>query len=146
MERFLEISQLSVAFPKAPVPVLREIDLQIARGEYVAVIGHSGCGKSTLLNVIAGLLPATAGGVVLEGREIDGPGPSISLPSSTTPPAVAGSSPAMTFSNVDLPQPLWPMTATYSPRAICRSISRSTGTGARGKATESWEISRKRSM
>jgi nitrate/nitrite transport system ATP-binding protein len=73
--RYLEISQLSVAFPKAPVPVLREIDLQIARGEYVAVIGHSGCGKSTLLNVIAGLLPATAGGVVLDGREIDGPGP-----------------------------------------------------------------------
>ncbi len=75
MDRFLEISQLSVAFPKAPVPVLREIDLQIARGEYVSVIGHSGCGKSTLLNVIAGLLPATAGGVVLEGREIAGPGP-----------------------------------------------------------------------
>ncbi|MDB5374697.1 MAG: nitrate transporter ATP-binding protein [Belnapia sp.] len=75
MERFLEISQLSVAFPKAPVPVLREIDLQITRGEYVAVIGHSGCGKSTLLNVIAGLLPATAGGVVLDGKEIDGPGP-----------------------------------------------------------------------
>ena len=75
MERFLDISQLSLAFPKAPVPVLREIDLQIARGDYVAVIGHSGCGKSTLLNVIAGLLPATAGGVVLEGKEIDGPGP-----------------------------------------------------------------------
>src|SRR4051794_26968374 len=75
MERFLEISQLSVAFPKAPVPVLREIDLTIARGEYVAVIGHSGCGKSTLLNVIAGLLPASAGGVVLEGREVEGPGP-----------------------------------------------------------------------
>ncbi|MBL6454097.1 ABC transporter ATP-binding protein [Belnapia sp. T6] len=75
MDRFLDISQLSVAFPKAPVPVLREIDLQIARGEYVSVIGHSGCGKSTLLNVIAGLLPATAGGVVLEGREIEGPGP-----------------------------------------------------------------------
>jgi len=75
MDRFLDISQLSVAFPKAPVPVLREIDLTIARGEYVAVIGHSGCGKSTLLNVIAGLLPATAGGVVLEGREVEGPGP-----------------------------------------------------------------------
>ncbi|WP_043338731.1 ABC transporter ATP-binding protein [Belnapia moabensis] len=75
MDRFLDISQLSVAFPKAPIPVLREIDLQIARGEYVSVIGHSGCGKSTLLNVIAGLLPATAGGVVLEGREIEGPGP-----------------------------------------------------------------------
>ncbi|WP_149537612.1 ABC transporter ATP-binding protein [Siccirubricoccus phaeus] len=75
MDRFLDISQLSVAFPRAPVPVLREIDLTIRRGEYVAVIGHSGCGKSTLLNVIAGLLPATAGGVVLEGREVEGPGP-----------------------------------------------------------------------
>ena len=75
MDRFLDISQLSIQFPKSPVPVLRQVDLRIARGEYVAVIGHSGCGKSTLLNVIAGLLPATAGGVVLEGREIDGPGP-----------------------------------------------------------------------
>jgi len=74
-DRTLEISRLSIAFPKSPVPVLHDVDLQIARGEYVAVIGHSGCGKSTLLNVIAGLLPATAGGVLLEGREIDGPGP-----------------------------------------------------------------------
>src|SRR3954470_1588608 len=75
MDRFLDISQLSIQFPRSPVPVLRQVDLQIARGEYVAVIGHSGCGKSTLLNVIAGLLPPSAGGVVLEGREIDGPGP-----------------------------------------------------------------------
>ena len=74
-DRFLDISQLSIQFPRSPVPVLRQVDLQIARGEYVAVIGHSGCGKSTLLNVVAGLLPTTAGGVVLEGREIDGPGP-----------------------------------------------------------------------
>ncbi len=73
--RFLEITQLTVAFPRSPAPVLRQIDLQVARGEYVAVIGHSGCGKSTLLNVVAGLLPATAGGVLLDGREIDGPGP-----------------------------------------------------------------------
>ncbi len=75
MHPFLDITRLTVAFPKAPVPVLREIDLKIERGEYVAVIGHSGCGKSTLLNVVAGLLPATAGGVLLEGREISGPGP-----------------------------------------------------------------------
>jgi len=73
--RFLDISQLSISFPKSPLPVLSGVDLQIARGEYVAVIGHSGCGKSTLLNVIAGLLPASGGGVVLEGREIAGPGP-----------------------------------------------------------------------
>jgi nitrate/nitrite transport system ATP-binding protein len=73
--RFLEITQLSISFPKSPLPVLHDVDLQIARGEYVAVIGHSGCGKSTLLNVIAGLLPASGGGVVLDGREIAGPGP-----------------------------------------------------------------------
>ncbi len=76
MERsFLEISRLSVRFgAKAPL-VLNGIDLKVAQGEYIAVIGHSGCGKSTLLNVVAGLLPATLGGVVLEGREVTEPGP-----------------------------------------------------------------------
>jgi nitrate/nitrite transport system ATP-binding protein len=75
MRPFLDITKLSIAFPKSPLPVLRDVDLKIDSGEYVAVIGHSGCGKSTLLNVVAGLLPATAGGVLLEGREISGPGP-----------------------------------------------------------------------
>jgi nitrate/nitrite transport system ATP-binding protein len=72
---FLEISRVSVRFGGAPRPVLREVSLRIARGEYVSVIGHSGCGKSTLLNVVAGLLPATTGGVLLEGKEVDEPGP-----------------------------------------------------------------------
>ncbi len=72
---FLEVSQLSVRFgPTAPL-VLNTIDLKIEEGQYVAVIGHSGCGKSTLLNVVAGLLPATLGGVLLEGREVTEPGP-----------------------------------------------------------------------
>jgi nitrate/nitrite transport system ATP-binding protein len=74
-QTFLDISQVTVAFGRSRVPVLNGIDLKIARGEYVSVIGHSGCGKSTLLNVVAGLLPATGGGVVLEGKEVDGPGP-----------------------------------------------------------------------
>jgi nitrate/nitrite transport system ATP-binding protein len=74
-DRFLEVSGVTVAFPKSPVPVLSDITLRIAQGEYVAVIGHSGCGKSTLLNVVAGLLPATRGGVLLEGREVNEPGP-----------------------------------------------------------------------
>ena len=72
---FLEISRLTVAFPRAPLPVLNDVELRIAEGEYVAVIGHSGCGKSTMLNVIAGLLPASLGGVLLEGREVTEPGP-----------------------------------------------------------------------
>ncbi|MFN3448913.1 MAG: ABC transporter ATP-binding protein [Roseococcus sp.] len=76
MERpFLEISRVSVRFaPGAPL-VLNAIDLRIREGEYVAVIGHSGCGKSTLLNVVAGLLRASEGGVVLAGTEVNEPGP-----------------------------------------------------------------------
>ena len=72
---FLEISRVSVRFGAALPPVLSGIDLRIRQGEYVAVIGHSGCGKSTLLNVVAGLLPATQGGVILEGKEVAEPGP-----------------------------------------------------------------------
>jgi nitrate/nitrite transport system ATP-binding protein len=72
---FLEISRLSIRFGASAPPVLNAVDLKIRRGEYVSVIGHSGCGKSTLLNVVAGLLQASVGGVVLEGREVNEPGP-----------------------------------------------------------------------
>ncbi|BDG73992.1 ABC transporter ATP-binding protein [Roseomonas fluvialis] len=76
MERdFLDISRVSVRFGAGAPLVLNGIDLKIRQGEYVAVIGHSGCGKSTLLNVVAGLLNATQGGVILEGREVTEPGP-----------------------------------------------------------------------
>jgi bicarbonate transport system ATP-binding protein len=54
---------------------LRGIDLDIRRGEFIALIGHSGCGKSTLLNMIAGLDLATEGIVELEGLTISKPGP-----------------------------------------------------------------------
>jgi nitrate/nitrite transport system ATP-binding protein len=73
--RFLSISDIAIRFaPRAP-QVLQNVNLEIARGEYVSIIGHSGCGKSTLLNIVAGLLKATGGGVVLDGREVDEPGP-----------------------------------------------------------------------
>jgi len=55
--------------------VLKDITLDVAKGEYVSIIGHSGCGKSTLLNIVAGLVPASEGGVLLEGRQVDEPGP-----------------------------------------------------------------------
>jgi nitrate/nitrite transport system ATP-binding protein len=54
---------------------LRNIHLEIQRGEFISLIGHSGCGKSTLLNIIAGLDRATQGGIILEGREVRDPGP-----------------------------------------------------------------------
>lgn len=55
--------------------VLKDITLDIEKGEYVSIIGHSGCGKSTLLNIVAGLTDATIGGVILEGKHVDEPGP-----------------------------------------------------------------------
>lgn len=54
---------------------LDNINIQIAEGEFVSLIGHSGCGKSTVLNLVAGLLMPTQGGVLFKGREIAGPGP-----------------------------------------------------------------------
>jgi putative spermidine/putrescine transport system ATP-binding protein len=50
---------------------LRDINLTIKRGEFVALLGPSGCGKSTTLNCLAGLLPATGGGIWLDDRRID---------------------------------------------------------------------------
>ncbi|MGO8389096.1 ATP-binding cassette domain-containing protein, partial [Rhizobium johnstonii] len=55
--------------------VLKDINLTISAGEFFSIIGHSGCGKSTLLNLIAGLTPFSAGAVLLENREVNGPGP-----------------------------------------------------------------------
>src|SRR5690606_18323117 len=42
-------------------------------------IGHSGCGKSTVLNIVAGMIPATSGGVILDGKEVATPGPDRSM-------------------------------------------------------------------
>ena len=75
MSSFLEISGVGMRFAANAPAVLCNIDLTVATGEYVSVIGHSGCGKSTLLNIVAGLLEATDGGVVLDGTEVNTPGP-----------------------------------------------------------------------
>jgi NitT/TauT family transport system ATP-binding protein len=55
------------------VEALREIELDVADGEFVAVLGRSGCGKSTLLRLISGLLPATAGEVRVSGERVTAP-------------------------------------------------------------------------
>ncbi|CAN5415283.1 ABC transporter ATP-binding protein [soil metagenome] len=76
-DRFIEISGAGMTFPtrKGPFVALRDIDLRVAKGEFVTLIGHSGCGKSTLLNLISGLTRPTAGNVICAGREVTGPGP-----------------------------------------------------------------------
>jgi len=75
--RFLEISQVGIEFPtpNGPFIALKGVDFTIQEGEFVSIIGHSGCGKSTVLNIIAGLYQATYGGVILEGKEVNEPGP-----------------------------------------------------------------------
>ncbi|WP_227506881.1 ABC transporter ATP-binding protein [Marinobacter subterrani] len=60
---------------KGPFVALDNINLKIRKGEFVSLIGHSGCGKSTVLNIVAGLLQATRGGCVLDGHEVNSPGP-----------------------------------------------------------------------
>jgi nitrate/nitrite transport system ATP-binding protein len=73
----LNIDHVTVEFPTpgGTFRALDDIDLVIEKGEFVSLIGHSGCGKSTVLNVVAGLLQASRGGVVLDGTEVDEPGP-----------------------------------------------------------------------
>jgi len=77
MSQYLEIDHVSIDFPtkNGPFRALDGVDLNIAKGEFVSLIGHSGCGKSTVLNIVAGLYNASEGGVVLEGKEVYRPGP-----------------------------------------------------------------------
>lgn len=73
----LVITGMSMEFPTpaGPYKALENVDLRMEQGEFVSLIGHSGCGKSTVLNVVAGLYQATRGGVVLNGKEVNEPGP-----------------------------------------------------------------------
>ncbi|RFA20590.1 ABC transporter ATP-binding protein [Subtercola boreus] len=58
------------AAPVGPVDVLRDVSIEIAAGEVVAILGTSGCGKSTLLRIVSGLEHATSGSVTLDGTAV----------------------------------------------------------------------------
>jgi len=77
MQPYLKLDHIGKIFTRGAFEseVLTDVTLTIEKGEYVSIIGHSGCGKSTLLNIVAGLVTATSGGAVLEGREVNEPGP-----------------------------------------------------------------------
>lgn len=77
MKPLLEISAVDMRFttPKGTFEALKDVNLKITEGEFVSLIGHSGCGKSTVLNLVGGLLQASSGGIILDGREVSEPGP-----------------------------------------------------------------------
>jgi nitrate/nitrite transport system ATP-binding protein len=75
---FLTVDDVTQVFPLdggGRYVALKDIDLDIAEGEFVSLIGHSGCGKSTLLNLLAGLTQASSGGILMNGRQVTDPGP-----------------------------------------------------------------------
>lgn len=75
--RYLEFFKLHKVYPspKGPLTVVEDFNLLMDKGEFVSLIGHSGCGKSTVLTMAAGLNAISAGGIVLDNREIDVAGP-----------------------------------------------------------------------
>jgi nitrate/nitrite transport system ATP-binding protein len=77
MSAYLKLDHIDKSFARGnqTTEVLSGINLTIDKGEFVSIIGHSGCGKSTLLNLIAGLTEVTSGVVLLEGKEVNAPGP-----------------------------------------------------------------------
>jgi nitrate/nitrite transport system ATP-binding protein len=77
MKPYLQVQGVEMVFTtrKGRFHALRDIALDVQRGEFITLIGHSGCGKSTLLNLLAGLLRPTAGVLLCDNREIKAPGP-----------------------------------------------------------------------
>ena len=77
-EDLVRFDRVALTFPgdsrRRIVEVIREIDLGVQAGEFVAVIGPSGCGKSTLLSLLAGYLTPSYGRVLFRGKPISGPG------------------------------------------------------------------------
>jgi nitrate/nitrite transport system ATP-binding protein len=77
MQNYVQIDNAAMVFhtKKGQYTALTDINLKIQQGEFITLIGHSGCGKSTLLNLVAGLLDASSGVLLLGNKEIKGPGP-----------------------------------------------------------------------
>jgi len=76
MNASLELTGLTKVFDTASgsFVAVKDVNVQVGEGEFVALLGHSGCGKSTVLSMIAGLQRATLGGVVIGGTQVLEPG------------------------------------------------------------------------
>ncbi|WP_018606871.1 ABC transporter ATP-binding protein [Uliginosibacterium gangwonense] len=70
---FVEFENVSLSYSEGGQRAIEGISLQVAEGEFVAVVGPSGCGKSTLMKLISGLKPPSEGYVYVNGRQVGGP-------------------------------------------------------------------------
>jgi len=77
MSAYVELFNLTKSYPTpaGSAVIVKDFNLRIRKGEFVALIGHSGCGKSTVLSMLAGLNELTGGGIILAGKELCGAGP-----------------------------------------------------------------------
>lgn len=75
----IEVQNITVSFPnskgKGVYTAVKEISLQVKKGEIISLIGHSGCGKSTLMGTISGMVKPSSGEVIANGAKVTGPGP-----------------------------------------------------------------------
>ncbi len=140
-------------------PVLRDLDLEIGAGEFVAVIGRSGCGKSTLLRLVAGLDRTTGGEIAIDGRTVDALQPDVRFSSrmrgfspgsgsstmSALPGNGGGARPPSPRSRMSA-SPIAPVTGRPSSRADSGSASRSRGRWSVTRASSSSTSRSGRSM
>jgi nitrate ABC transporter ATP-binding subunit len=77
MSSYVELFEVSKIYPGpgGGTPVVRDFNLTMRQGEFVALIGHSGCGKSTVLGMVSGLSTTSSGVIIVAGREVKEPGP-----------------------------------------------------------------------
>lgn len=76
---YITLESVSLAYQTvagAPIQALSELNLRVARGDFVCLVGPSGCGKSSLLRLLAGFMRPSGGSLLIDGRAIDGPDPS----------------------------------------------------------------------
>jgi len=70
MDTIISLRDVNKTYPGVvPLHVLKDINLEIQRGELVSIMGASGSGKSTLLNVLGGVFPPNSGEIFIEGKK-----------------------------------------------------------------------------
>lgn len=71
---YLQLKSINKSFADTDKETIKDVSLDIKKGEFICIVGPSGCGKSTLLNLVAGFIKPTSGEIILDGSEVKEPG------------------------------------------------------------------------